>query len=129
MLAVRRASARTASHDEQGSSAKSKRERIVPVDAVTVFCSDHWYYERARITQAEMSATVLVNVAGENAGRPMRADHVNSILADLRRRAGLERQVTPHMLRHARPTGLAGVADLAVVKDLLGHRHLETTAR
>jgi len=114
---------------EQGSSAKSRRERIVPVDAVTVFCSDRWDYERGRITEAEMSATVLVNVAGERVGQPMRADHVNSILADLGRRAGLERQVTPHMLRHAWATGLAGVADLAVVKDLLGHRHLETTAR
>jgi integrase/recombinase XerD len=114
---------------EQGSSAKSKRERIVPVDAVTVFCADRWYYERARITGAERSATVLVNVAGESAGRPMRVDHVNSILADLSRRARLERQVTPHMLRHAWATGLAGVADLAVVKELLGHRHLATTAR
>jgi site-specific recombinase XerD len=33
------------------------------------------------------------------------------------------------MLRHAWATNLAGVADLAVVKDLLGHRHLATTAR
>ena len=33
------------------------------------------------------------------------------------------------MLRHACATNLAGVADLAVVKDLLGHRHLATTAR
>ena len=114
---------------EQASSAKSKRERIVPVDAVTVFCTDRWYYERARIAEAQRSATVLVNVAGERAGRPLRVDHVNSIVADLSRRARLQRQVTPHMLRHAWATGLAGVADLAVVRDLLGHRHLQTTAR
>ena len=114
---------------EQGSSGKSRRERLVPVDAVTVFCSDRWYYERAGIPGAERSGTVLVNVAGGRAGRPMRVDHVNSIVGDLCRRARLERHVTPHMLRHAWATGLAGVADLAVVKDLLGHRHLQTTAR
>jgi integrase/recombinase XerD len=70
----------------------------------------------------------LVTVAGENAGGPVRVDQVNSIVSDLSRRAGLARQITPHMLRHAWATRLAGVADLAVVKDLIGHRHLATTA-
>jgi integrase/recombinase XerD len=114
---------------EHGSSAKSRRERIVPVDPVTVFCADRWYYEREQIPGADRSPTVLVNVAGENAGGPVRVDQVNSIVSDLSRRAGLERQITPHMLRHAWATNLAGVADLAVVKDLIGHRHLATTAR
>ena len=114
---------------EQGSSAKSSRDRIVPVDAVTVFCADRWHYERERIPAADGSPTVLVNVAGENVGRPVRVDQVNSIVSDLCRRARLERKVTPHMLRHAWATGLAGVAELDVVKDLLGHRHLATTAR
>jgi integrase/recombinase XerD len=114
---------------EQGSSAKSRSGRIVPVDAVTVFCADRWHYERERIPCADRSLTVLVNVAGENAGGPVRVDHVNSVLSDLSRRAELDRKITPHMLRHAWATNLAGVADLAVVKDLLGHRHLATTAR
>jgi integrase/recombinase XerD len=114
---------------EEGSSAKSRSGRIVPVDAVTVFCADRWHYERERIPGADRSSTVLVNVAGENAGGPVRVDHVNSVLCDLSRRARLERKITPHMLRHAWATNLAGVADLAVVKDLLGHRHLATTAR
>ena len=114
---------------EQGSSAKSRSGRIVPVDTVTVFCADRWHYERERIPGADRSLTVLVNVAGENAGGPVRVDHVNSVLSDLSRRAGLDRKITPHMLRHAWATNLAGVADLAVVKDLLGHRHLATTAR
>jgi len=114
---------------EQGSSGKSSRGRTVPVDAVVVFCSDRWYYERERVSGAERSLTVLVNIDGPNLGGPMRADQVNAILTDLSRRAGLVRTVTPHMLRHAWASSLAGVADLAVVKDLIGHRQLETTAR
>ena len=55
-------------------------ERIVPVDAVIVFCADRWYYERERMPGAERSPTVLVNVAGENVGGPMRVDQVNSIV-------------------------------------------------
>ncbi|MGO9750055.1 MAG: tyrosine-type recombinase/integrase [Solirubrobacteraceae bacterium] len=114
---------------EQGSSAKSSRGRTVPVDAVVVFCSDRWYYERERVPGAERSVTVLVNLDGPKVGGPMRVDQVNAVLTDLGRRAGLERRVTPHMLRHAWATRLAGVADLAVVKDLIGHRQLATTAR
>jgi integrase/recombinase XerD len=82
---------------EHGSSAKSRHERIVPVDAVTVFCADRWHYERDRVPGAERSPTVLVNVAGENAGARIRVDQVNSIVSDLSRRAGLERQITPHI--------------------------------
>ena len=113
----------------QGSSGKSRGGRTVPVDAVIVFCSDRWYYERERVPGAGSSPTVLVNIDGPNLGGPMRVDQVNAILTDLSRRAGLDRTVTPHMLRHAWATSLAGVADLAVVKDLIGHRQLETTAR
>lgn len=114
---------------EQGSSAKSSHGRSVPVDAVIVFCADRWYYERERVPGVERSPTVLVNIDGPNVGGPMRADQVNAILADLGGRAGLDRTVTPHMLRHAWASSLAGVADLAVVRDLIGHRQLETTAR
>lgn len=101
----------------------------MPVDVVTVFCHDRWHYERARVPGAEASVTVLVNLAGERIGGPLRVDHVNAVVSGLARRAGLERHVTPHMLRHAWASGLAGVADLAVVRDLAGHRHLATTAR
>ena len=50
---------------EQGSSAKSRRERIVPVDTVTVFCADRWHYERERVPGAESVA----NGAGQGRGR------------------------------------------------------------
>jgi len=61
-----------------------------------VFCADRWHYERERIPRADRSPTVLVNLAGENVGGPMRVDHVISVLSDLSRRAGLDRTVTPH---------------------------------
>jgi integrase/recombinase XerD len=40
---------------EHGSSAKSCRGRIVPVDPVTVFCADRWYYEREQIPGPDRS--------------------------------------------------------------------------
>ena len=88
-----RASACSPSHDRAGLPRRSRRsDRIVPVGAVIVFCADRSFYERDGIAGATSSPTVLVNVAGENAGKPLRLDHVNSIVTDLCRRARLERR-------------------------------------
>jgi integrase/recombinase XerC len=53
---------------------------------------------------------------------------VQRILEEYTKRAGLNKRVHPHMLRHTFATHLLdGGADLRVVQELLGHARLSST--
>jgi integrase/recombinase XerD len=104
---------------------KGGREREVPLgrygrDAVA------GYLRRARPALAGPGSrgALLLNTRG---GRLTRQS-VNRLLANAVRRAGIERRVTPHSLRHSFATHLLeGGADVRVVQELLGHASVATT--
>jgi len=65
---------------------------------------------------------VLVNLFRDPLGAPMRPGALNELLAALSRRAGLSREIHPHMLRHCFGSNVldAGAA-LDEAQALLGH--------
>lgn len=67
---------------------------------------------------------------GEEDGRPLSVRSAQNIVKQARQRAGLTKEVSPHILRHSFATHLVedGVS-LQDVRDLLGHRSISTTAR
>lgn len=111
-----------------GAWAKSRRERVVPVDFLVVQAFDQYVTERAGVAEAGESDFVLVNLFRAPLGRPMGPDAVNGLVRALVGRAGLDRVVTPHMLRHAYGSNLmdAGGA-LDEVQELLGHASPSST--
>ncbi len=61
-------------------------------------------------------------------GRRLSRVSVTRIVREYAKRAGIEKNVTPHMLRHSFATHLMeGGADIRVVQELLGHKSPQTT--
>lgn len=111
-----------------GAWAKSRRERTVPVDFLSVLAFDTYELERAAVAGAAGSDFVLVNLFRGTVGVPMRPGAAGELVTAACRRAGLDRDVTPHQLRHACGSNLldAGGA-LDEAQDILGHMHPSST--
>lgn len=105
-----------------GAWAKSRRQRPVPLDFVTVGAFDTYEFERVRFREAAASDFVFVNLLRGPVGAPMRPDAIGELLMALSRRAKLGELVRPHQLRHAFGSNVSDAGGgIDVVADLLGH--------
>ncbi len=111
-----------------GAVAKSRGQRAVPLDFVTVHAFDSYAFERMSVPRASVSDFVFVNLFRGTAGAPMRPDAVNELVAAASRRAGLDPVLRPHQMRHAFASNVldaGGAIDEA--QELLGHASLSST--
>ena len=105
-----------------GAWAKSRRQRVVPLDFLTVQAFDTYQFERMTVPAAADCDFVLVNLFRAPAGAPMRPDAVNELIAAASRRAGIDPVLRPHQLRHAFGSNAADAGNgIDVVASLLGH--------
>jgi len=105
-----------------GAWAKSRRQRVVPLDFLTVQAFDTYCLERAAVAAAADSDFVLVNLFRPPAGAPMRLDAINDLIAAASRRAGIDPAVRPHQLRHSFGSNIADAGSgIDVIASLLGH--------
>lgn len=113
----------SASRDSLLVQGKGRRERRVYItsDAIQKLLKG---YEAARAERCSAQNRYLITPSG----RPVSEQYVRGILRRLGERAGLQRRLTPHMLRHTCATELieAGL-DTRFVQRLLGHRSISTT--
>jgi integrase/recombinase XerD len=101
---------------------KGGKRRVVGVDAGTVALVGRWLELRRKrgIAGGPLFCTL--------AGRPMDPSYVRHMLPRLARKAGIERRVHAHGLRHAFAVDLVRAgAPLYVVRDALGHASVATT--
>ena len=111
-----------------GAWAKSRRQRVVPLDFLVVGAFDGDEFERLAVARAGESDFVLVNLFREPFGAPMRPDAINELMTAASRRAGLDRPIRPHQLRHAFGSNLADAGGgLDEIAELLGHASIRSS--
>jgi integrase/recombinase XerD len=104
---------------------KGAKERIVPVGRAALQAIEIYVREtRPRLAGARSQAVLFLNARGG----PLSRMGVWKILRGWVDRAGIQKRVTPHTLRHSFATHLLeGGADLAAVQEMLGHADISTT--
>ena len=104
---------------------KGHKERIIPIHRqATVSVVEYLKEPRPCLTHDDTEEALFLNRRGERLTR----QGLWQILKGYAKAAELEKEVTPHTLRHSFATHmLSGGADLRSVQELLGHANISTT--
>jgi integrase/recombinase XerD len=104
---------------------KGNKERVVPVGRTAVAALNRYLEAgRPKLVTPKSPANVFLT----QRGTPFAAVTLWLRIRNRVRLAGVERPVTPHMLRHSFATHLLEHgADLRVIQELLGHANISTT--
>lgn len=104
---------------------KGNKERVVPVGRTAVAALNRFIEAgRPKFVTPKSPANVFLT----RRGTPFASVTLWLRIKNRVRRAGIERNITPHMLRHSFATHLLEHgADLRVIQELLGHANIGTT--
>lgn len=104
---------------------KGSKERIIPIGSIAAeYLEQYISVVRPQLVKTGEEKVLFVNMWG----RPMTRQRFWEIIAAYGKSAGIEKKITPHMLRHSFATHLLdNGTDLRVVQELLGHADISTT--
>jgi integrase/recombinase XerD len=98
---------------------KGDKERLVPLPEAFGAVFGFWLKDRAR------GEFVFARAAGQ---KPVSAQAARAYLRGMLQKAGIEKKISPHKLRHTYATNLLNAgAELVDIKALLGHESISTT--
>lgn len=104
---------------------KGNKQRLVPVGSGAREAIDRYLrLGRPELVGKRTGGEVFLSVRG----RKLTNQRIWQLLVALGKRAGLDKEVHPHMLRHSFATHLLeGGADLRIIQEMLGHADISTT--
>jgi len=104
---------------------KGHKERLIPIAPRAILTIKEYLQEaRPYLARDDTEPALFLNARGERLTR----QGLWQILKGYAKSAGLDKEITPHTLRHSFATHmLNGGADLRSVQELLGHANISTT--
>lgn len=105
---------------------KGRKERIVPIGEKASVAISNYLSKRSMLVMDQTQRWMFANRHG---GR-LTVRSIERLIPKYIRRSGVQKTVTPHVLRHTFATHLVGAgADMRGVQELLGHTSLSTTQK
>ena len=105
---------------------KGNKERLVPISKTALYWINLYKKEQRNHIQPKPGCNdiLFLNRRGGKLSRVM----IFYILKDLAQKAGIQKNISPHTLRHSFATALVEAgADLRAVQQMLGHESITTT--
>lgn len=104
---------------------KGKKERIVPINNISIKYLNIWINEyRNSVLKNNLNNYVFINTFGNK----MTRQGFFKILKNRVKEAQINKDISPHTLRHSFATHLLNNgADIRIIQELLGHENLVTT--
>jgi integrase/recombinase XerD len=104
---------------------KGNKQRLVPVGAgARKALARYLEAGRPELVGKKTGGEIFLSVRGHR----LTNQRIWQLLGELAKRAGLDKDVHPHMLRHSFATHLLqGGADLRIIQEMLGHADISTT--
>lgn len=101
----------------------TNKERVIPIENAAKLALDN-YISTSREAMCEGSDYLFTNLKG----KPMTRQGFWKLIKAYARKAGIDKDITPHMIRHSFASHLVtNGADLKAVQEMLGHSDISTT--